>query len=125
MQRQMFLSKIHRATVTEADLNYIGSITIDEDLLDAAGIVPNEKVDIYDITNGSRIATYTIPGARGSGVIGINGAAAHHVKPGDQVIICAYGYMEAHEAENHRPTVVLVDDENRVLELRRGSLVGG
>lgn len=120
MFRQVFLAKIHRAVVTQADLHYVGSITIDADLLDAAGILPGEKVDIYDITNGSRIATYTIPGPRGSGVIGINGAAAHHVNPGDLVIICAYGYATAEEILKVEPTVVLVDERNRVSEVRKG-----
>lgn len=120
MLRHFFHAKIHRATVTQADLHYVGSITIDRDLLDAAGIIPGEKIDIYDITNGSRISTYTIPGERGSGVIGINGAAAHHVNPGDLVILCAYGYCTAEEGAAIEPTVVLVDEQNKITEVRKG-----
>ena len=120
MLRTMFHAKIHRATVTEADLDYVGSITIDRTLLDACGILPGEKVDIYDITNGARIATYTISGAPGSGIIGINGAAAHHVKPGDLVIIAAYGQCDEAEARALVPTVVLVDEANQITEIRRG-----
>jgi aspartate 1-decarboxylase len=92
--RHLLLGKIHRAVVTRADLDYVGSITIDQELIDAAGFLENEKVDIYDVTNGSRLATYVIPAERGSGEIGINGAAAHLVKPGDLVIIAAYGWMK-------------------------------
>lgn len=120
MQRHMFISKIHRATVTQADLDYVGSITIDADLLDAAGILSGEKIDIYDITNGNRISTYTIPGERGSGVIGINGAAAHHVQPGDLVILCAYAWCTEEEARRIEPTVVLVDDANRITSVKTG-----
>lgn len=111
--RQMLLGKIHRAIVTRADLDYVGSISIDEDLIDAAGFLHNEKVDIYDVTNGSRLATYVIPAPRGSGEIGINGAAAHLVRPGDLVIIAAYGWMKEKQARKHRPRVVLMDDQNR------------
>ena len=118
MQRHMFFAKIHRATVTQADLDYVGSITIDEDLLDAAGILVGEKIDIYDCTSGSRISTYTIPGERGSGIIGINGAAAHHVKPGDIVILCAYTWVSREEAQKIQPVVVLVDEHNRITEVR-------
>ena len=124
MQRHMFFAKIHRATITQADLDYVGSITIDADLLDAAGILPHEKVDIYNITNGNRIATYTIPGERGSGVIGTNGAAAHKVGVGDMVIICAYGWCSTEEARRVNPTVVLVDADNRITEVRRGITAG-
>ena len=124
MQRHMFFAKIHRATITQADLDYVGSITIDADLLDAAGILPHEKVDIYNITNGNRIATYTIPGPRGSGIIGTNGAAAHLVSTGDMVIICAYGWCSEDEARVVNPTVVFVDDANRITEIRRGVTEG-
>jgi aspartate 1-decarboxylase len=124
MLRHMFFAKIHRATITQADLDYVGSITIDVDLLEAAGILPHEKVDIYNITNGNRIATYTIPGERGSGVIGTNGAAAHRVGVGDMVIICAYGWCTDAEAAAIEPTVVLVDDRNRITEVRRGVVAG-
>lgn len=111
--RHLLLGKIHRAIVTRADLDYVGSITIDQDLIDAAGFLENEKVDIYDVTNGSRLATYVIPAERGSGEIGINGAAAHLVKPGDLVIIAAYGWMKEKQARKHRPHIVLVDEQNR------------
>lgn len=116
MQRIMFRAKIHRATVTQADLHYVGSITIDQDLLDAADIIENERVDIYNITNGNRLSTYVISGARGSGVIGINGAAARLLSPGDMVIIAAYGNFEEVEARTLKPTVVLVDERNRPVE---------
>ncbi|MCA2979216.1 MAG: aspartate 1-decarboxylase [Myxococcaceae bacterium] len=115
--RHLLLGKIHRAVVTRADLDYVGSITIDRDLIDAAGFLENEKVDIYDVTNGSRLATYVIPAERGSGEIGINGAAAHLVKPGDLVIIAAYGWMKEKTARKHRPNVVLVDEQNRPLRV--------
>ncbi len=115
MLRHFLLGKIHRATVTRADLHYVGSITIDVDLMEAAGLLENEKIDIYDITNGSRLATYVIPGARGSGEIGINGAAAHRVQPGDLVILASYGWMTAEEAAAHRPRVVHVDSGNRIV----------
>ncbi|WP_135257858.1 aspartate 1-decarboxylase [Thermus caldilimi] len=116
----MFHAKIHRATVTHADLHYVGSVTVDQDLLDAAGILPYEQVDIYDITNGARLTTYALPGPRRSRVVQINGAAAHLVRPGDRVILVAYGIFEEEEARNHKPTVVLVDQANRILEVRRG-----
>ena len=96
--RTMLKSKIHRATVTQADLHYVGSVTVDEDLLDAADLLPGEQVAIVDITNGARLETYVIPGERGSGVIGINGAAAHLVHPGDLVILISYGQMDDAEA---------------------------
>lgn len=114
----MFRAKIHRATVTQADLDYVGSVTIDADLLDAADILPHERVDIYDITNGHRLSTYALRGPRGSGVIGINGAAAHLVQPGDLVIIAAYGHFTEEEARALEPRVVLVDANNRVLDLQ-------
>jgi len=116
----MFHAKIHRARVTEADLHYVGSVTVDQELLEAAGILPYEQVDIYDITNGARLTTYALPGERGSGEIKINGAAAHLVRPGDLVIPVAYGVFEEEEARSLKPTVVLVDERNRVLEVRRG-----
>ncbi len=106
--------KLHRATVTQADLDYEGSITIDRDLMDQAGLLENEQVDVLDITNGNRLTTYVIEGKRGSGVIGINGAAAHLVKTGDLVIICAYAQMNDNEAKEHKPTVLLLDGENKV-----------
>jgi len=111
----MMKSKIHRATVTQADLHYVGSVTVDEDLLDAADLLPGELVHIVDITNGARLETYTIAGERGSGVIGINGAAAHLVHPGDLVILIAYGQMSTEEAREFRPNVVFVDADNAVV----------
>ena len=113
MMRTMLKSKIHRATVTQADLHYVGSVTVDEDLLDAADLIPGEQVAIVDVTNGARLETYVIPGERGSGVIGINGAAAHLVHPGDLVIIMTFGQFTTEELELHRPTVVHVDADNR------------
>jgi aspartate 1-decarboxylase len=115
MYRTMFKSKIHRATVTQADLHYVGSITIDADLMDAADLLPGEQVAVVDITNGARLETYVIEGERGSGVIGINGAAAHLVHTGDLVIIISYASMPDVEAKAFEPAVVLVDGQNRVL----------
>ena len=117
MMRTMLKSKIHRATVTQADLHYVGSVTIDEDLLDAADLLPGEQVAIVDVTNGARLETYVIPGERGSGVIGINGAAAHLVHPGDLVIMISYGVMDQSEAKSYLPRVVHVDEANRIVEL--------
>ena len=115
MLRTMMTSKIHRATVTQADLHYVGSVTVDEDLLEAADLLPGELVHIVDVTNGARLETYTIAGERGSGVIGINGAAAHLVHPGDIVILIGYGQMETAEAKTLRPHVVFVDAQNKVV----------
>lgn len=106
MQIQVLKSKIHRAVVTRADLNYIGSITIDEDLMDAANVIENERVHIYDITNGERLSTYVIKGERGSGEIGINGAAAHKVKQGDLVIIVSYAIMDFEAAKTFKPQII-------------------
>ncbi len=117
MQVKMLMAKIHRATVTEADLNYQGSITIDRELLMQSGILPHQAVSIYNITNGNRIETYTIEGPPGSRTICINGAAAHLCKKGDRVIICAYGFMERLEATAHRPGVLVLDEENNVVDL--------
>ena len=118
MRRRMFASKIHRATVTVADVDYEGSVTIDQDLLDTAGILEWEEVHIWDVTNGARLATYAIAGPRGSGVIGINGAAAHLIHPGDIVILATFVELTDAEAREHTPTAVFVDGENRVKELR-------
>ncbi|MER6430685.1 aspartate 1-decarboxylase [Streptomyces sp900105245] len=117
MLRTLFKSKIHRATVTQADLHYVGSVTIDADLLDAADLLPGELVHIVDITNGARLETYVIEGERGSGVIGINGAAAHLVHPGDLVIIISYAQVSDVEARQLRPRVVHVDAGNRIVSL--------
>jgi aspartate 1-decarboxylase len=115
MLRTMMKSKIHRAAVTQADLHYVGSVTVDQDLLDAADLLEGELVHIVDVTNGARLETYTIAGPRGSGVIGINGAAARLVHPGDIVILIGYGQMETAEARSYRPSVVFVDAENKVV----------
>lgn len=113
----MFKSKIHRATVTHADLHYVGSVTVDLDLLDAADILPGELVSIVDVTNGARLETYTIAGERGSGVIGINGAAAHLVHVGDVVILITYAQMTTEEAKAFQPKVVHVDRSNKIVQL--------
>ena len=113
----MFKSKIHRATVTHADLHYVGSVTVDLDLLEAADILPGELVSIVDVTNGSRLETYTIAGERGSGVIGINGAAAHLMHVNDTVILITYAAMTTEEAKAYEPRVVHVDKDNRVVQL--------
>ena len=115
--RTMLKSKIHRATVTQADLNYVGSVTVDTDLLDAADLLPGERVAIVDVTNGARLETYVIAGPRGSGVIGINGAAAHLVHPGDLVILIAYAQMDDGTARTFQPRVVHVDADNRIVHL--------
>jgi aspartate 1-decarboxylase len=110
MQRTMLLSKIHRANVTQRDLNYVGSITIDSNLLKATGMVANEKVDVYNISNSNRFSTYIIEGEAGSGIIGINGAAARLVSIGDKVIIANYALMDEVEMASNNPTVIVVDD---------------
>jgi len=115
MLRTMMKSKIHRATVTQADLHYVGSVTVDEDLLEAADLLPGELVHVVDVTNGARLETYTIAGERGSGVVGINGAAAHLVHPGDVVILIGYAQMETAEARTFTPSVVFVDETNTVV----------
>ena len=107
-------SKIHRATVTEADLDYVGSVSIDSDILSASGIAPWERVQVVDLTNGSRIETYAIEAPAGSGEIQINGAAAHLIHPGDKVIIMAYEYLEREQIDAHEPIIIHVDGENRV-----------
>ena len=117
MLRTMLKSKIHRATVTEADLHYVGSVTIDADLMDAADLLEGEQVTIVDVTNGARLVTYAITGKRGSGVIEINGAAAHLVHPGDIVILIAYGTMTDAEAREYRPRIVFVDADNKQVDL--------
>ncbi|WP_274572424.1 aspartate 1-decarboxylase [Neisseria leonii] len=117
MLRTMLGGKIHRAVVTGADLNYVGSITVDSDLLDAAGILPNEKVAVVNNNNGQRFETYTIAGARGSGVVCLNGAAARLVQPGDIVIIMSYLQLDKAEAAAYRPKVVLVDEANRIRDI--------
>lgn len=118
MRRRMFLSKIHRATVTHADLDYEGSVTISQDLLEAANILEHEEVHVWNVTRGTRLVTYTLAGPRDSGVICINGAAAHLMSPGDVVILATFGEMDAEEARQWTPTVVLVDEDNRIAEVR-------
>ncbi|MGL5822303.1 MAG: aspartate 1-decarboxylase [Sarcina sp.] len=114
MRISMLKGKIHRATVVQAELNYVGSITVDEDLLEASGILEYEKVSIVDIDNGARFETYTIAGERGSGMICLNGAAARCVQVGDKIILMAYCELEQEEAKNHKPKVVFVDEENKI-----------
>ena len=110
---KLLKAKIHRATVTDANLDYEGSVSVDSDLLEKSGILPFEAVSIYNITNGARIETYTLKGSAGSGTICINGAAAHHCRKGDLVIICAYAHMTPEDAQRFEPKVVLVDKANR------------
>ena len=118
MQRTMLGGKVHRATVTEACLEYEGSVTVDADLLDAAGILANEAVRIWDVSSGARVTTYAIPGERGSGVVCVNGAAAHRVHAGDLVIIASFIVLDDAEARMWKPRVVFVDEHNRVVERR-------
>ena len=115
MLRQFMLGKIHRCTVTRADLDYIGSITIDPVLMEAAGFLENEKVDIYNVTSGARFATYVIPGTPGEGEVGINGAAAHLARAGDLVILASYGLLTSDEIRGHTPKVVFVDSKNQIV----------
>ncbi|MBQ7479198.1 MAG: aspartate 1-decarboxylase [Selenomonadaceae bacterium] len=119
MMLNLLKGKIHCATVTEANLQYMGSITIDEELMEQAGILPNERVQVVDNNNGARLETYTIPGPRGSGVVCLNGAAARCVQPGDVVIIMAYAFFSEEEARGYQPLVVMVDEKNKVSEVRR------
>ncbi|MEU0498430.1 aspartate 1-decarboxylase [Mycobacterium sp. NPDC006124] len=117
MLRTMLGGKVHRATVTQADLHYVGSITLDEDLMRAADILEGEQVDVVDVTNGARITTYAITGRAGSGVVGINGAAAHLINPGDLVIIMSFRQLDERELTSHAPRVVHVDDRNEIVAL--------
>jgi aspartate 1-decarboxylase len=121
MRRTLLKSKIHRATVTGADLHYHGSVTVDPVLLEAADIALHERVEIYDIDNGERFATYAIPGAPGSGDIQLNGAAAHKVSVGDLVILCTYAEYESAEIADHRPILVFVDENNHMVERKRAT----
>ena len=115
MQRHLMKSKIHRATITSADLHYEGSLTVDEDLLDAADLRTHEEVQVVNVNNGARFTTYVIPGPRGSGVLQLNGAAARLGMAGDLVIVISYGAFDEAEAARHHPTVVFVDDKNRIV----------
>jgi len=116
MRRQMFKSKLHRATVTQADVDYEGSVTVDQDLLDAADICEHEAVHLWNVTNGSRLMTYALNGPRGSGIVCVNGAAAHLARPGDKVIIATFCDLEEAEVRRHKPTVVLLNDDNTIRE---------
>jgi aspartate 1-decarboxylase len=113
MRRTVLKSKIHRATVTGASLDYEGSLTIDQDLMDAADILPNEQIHVWDVANGSRLVTYALTGERGSGVIQVNGAGAHLIKPGDLVIIATFSTLRTKEDRKHEPRVVFVDAQNK------------
>lgn len=117
MYREMMSGKLHRATVTQADLNYVGSITIDPLLLEAVDMFENEKVQVVNNNNGARLETYIIPGTPGSGTICLNGAAARLVQPGDQVIIISYKMMTEEDARNHKPKVAILNDENNIVEM--------
>ena len=114
MNIEVIKSKIHRATITQADLNYIGSITVDEDLMDAANLIENEKVDVLNITNGERLTTYVIKGIRGSGEISLNGAAARKAAVGDLIIIASYASMDFEEAKSFKPSIIFPDADNRL-----------
>ncbi len=117
MRRPFLYGKVHRVLVTEADLEYEGSLTLDVDLMEGAGLLPHQRIEVYNVTRGTRLATYLIAGPRGQGDCCINGAAAHLCKPGDRVIIAAYADLEDHEVETHRPKVVLVRGDNREFEI--------
>jgi aspartate 1-decarboxylase len=123
MQRMMFKSKIHRATVTAANLNYEGSLTVDADLLDEADILPYEQIHVWDVSNGARLVTYALPGPRGSGQVCVNGAGAHLVKPGDLVIVATYTLMSGRKAKKYEPTVVFVDESNQLRDADPAELV--
>ena len=124
MRRRMFLSKIHRAVVTHADLHYEGSCTIDAELMSAADLLPHQEIHIWNVTRGTRIITYALEGPVGSGVICINGAAAHLNKPGDMCIIATFGDMDVEEARKHEPKVVFVDSKNRIAQLDTAERAG-
>jgi aspartate 1-decarboxylase len=117
MKIEMLYSKIHRATVTDANLNYVGSITIDEELIEKANLLVGQKVDIVNINNGERFSTYVIKGKRGSGEVCLNGAAARKVHVGDKIIIIAYASMDLQEAKNYKPSVIIVDENNKITEI--------
>ncbi len=112
----MLKAKIHRAVVTQTDLHYEGSISVDRNILDMAGILPYEQVDVLNISNGARFTTYAIEADRDSKVFGINGAAARLAEPGDRIIVCAFGQVRAEEARNYAPTIILMSDENRIVQ---------
>jgi aspartate 1-decarboxylase len=116
MNIEVLKSKIHRATIMQADLNYIGSIAIDENLMEAANLIENERVSIYNITNGERLDTYVIKGKRGSGIISLNGAAARKAAVGDKIIIVSYASMDFEEAKTFKPAIIFPDDDNKISE---------
>ena len=124
MLREMLRAKVHRATVTETNAEYEGSLTLDAGLMKAAGMIPYERIDVYNADSGARFSTYLIAGATGSGVVCVNGAAAHLARPGHRIIIAAYAALGPEEIASHRPTVVLVDEANRVKEIRHEILAG-
>jgi len=124
MLREMLRAKVHRATVTETNVSYEGSLTLDASLMKAAGLLPYERIDVYNADSGARFSTYVITGEAGSGVVCVNGAAAHLARPGHRVIIAAYAALTREEIPAHRPTVVLVDARNRVREVRHEILAG-
>lgn len=124
MLREMLRAKVHRATVTETNVNYEGSLTLDADLMRAAGMLPYERIDVYNADSGARFSTYLIPGAAGSGEVCVNGAAALLARPGDRVIIASYAALSSEEIAAHRPTVVLVDRANRITEVRHDIVAG-
>lgn len=117
MHRELLKSKIHRATVTQSDMHYVGSLTLDPDLMEAAGILPHEKVDVAVITNGARWTTYVLPGPRGSGIIGINGATSRLAAQGDLIIVMAYAIVSEDEVKDHEPNVVFVDGNNKITKI--------
>ncbi|UTR09655.1 aspartate 1-decarboxylase [Evansella sp. LMS18] len=117
MFREMMSGKLHRATVTEANLNYVGSITIDEDLMESVGVLANEKVQVVNNNNGARLETYVIPGSRGSRTICLNGAAARLVQPGDTVIIISYKWVKEEECFSHQPKVAILNEKNEIIEM--------
>ena len=124
MLREMLRAKVHRATVTETEVNYEGSLTLDGTLMKAAGMIPYERIDVYNADSGTRFSTYLIEGEPGSGVVCVNGAAAHLARPGERIIVAAYAAFSPEEIAAHRPTVVLVDSANRVKEIRREIVAG-
>jgi aspartate 1-decarboxylase len=124
MRRTLFKSKIHRATITHADVDYEGSVTVDAGLLEAADILPHEAVHLWNVSNGERLVTYALPGSRGSGVVCANGAAAHRFSAGDLVIVCTFAELEDAEARSFEPTVILVDGDNRIVDPAMTELPG-
>ena len=117
IRRTMLKSKIHRATVTDSNLHYEGSLTIDRDLLDAADILPNEQIHVWDVTGGARLVTYALPGVRGSGIVQVNGAGAHLIQPGDVIIIATFTALKTREAKKHEPDIIFVDEHNKAKQL--------